>query len=83
MFRFLGRLIVALFVLFVMRLFFATARRVMNRSPRSPLGTPERRPTIKGKPAGRPSPPRIDRSAAEEVPFVEIESDRADRTARG
>jgi len=78
-------LIVALFALLVMRIFFASVRRVANRGSAAPGNLRE--------PAGGTSPggarrdggsrkrgtPRIDRSTAEDVPFVEVETEGAAR----
>jgi hypothetical protein len=73
MFRVLSRLLVALFALMAMRLFFASARRVNQRSARSPKPPPAplRAPT--------PHEPRIDRASAEDVSFVELEPERTAR----
>ncbi|HSQ60846.1 MAG TPA: hypothetical protein VLT84_10510 [Acidobacteriota bacterium] len=80
MFRFLGRLLVALFVLFFLRLFFVAMRRAISRGRRASGATPVGGAAGARKAAGRPAPPRIDRSAAEDVPFVEVESERAARS---
>lgn len=80
MFRFLGRLLVALFVLLVLRLFFAAARRAFSRGRRAPGPTRVDGAAGTKRAAGRPASPRIDRSAAEDVPFVEVESERAARS---
>ena len=78
-------LIVGLLALLLMRLFFASVRRVANRgaaepgSPRGPAGGPS-----SGTAPGKRSPrrrgiPHIDRSTAEDVPFVEVETEGAAR----
>jgi hypothetical protein len=88
LFAFLGRLFIALFVLFFARLFFAAARGMTRRSggsaPRTP-STPRDNAGVGGvggAPSRRPAPPRIDRSTAEDVPFVELGAERAEHSER-
>ena len=82
MFRFLSRLFIALAALLALRLVFATARR-MNRSAAGPGKGDARRPGDSGgRPAATKRPPRIDRAAAEDVPFVEVEPE-PERVRRG
>ena len=74
MFRFLSRLFVALAALFALRLLFATARRVNQGN-----GAPRPEPPHPGARTGTAKPtrlPHIDSSLAEEVPFVEVGSER-------
>ena len=74
MFRFLSRLFVALAALFALRLLFATARRV-NRGSGAPR--PEPLNPVARTGAAKPERlPRIDSSLAEEVPFVEVGTER-------
>jgi len=78
-------LIVGLFALLIMRLFFASVRRVANRGSAAP-GSP-RGPAAGTPPGGTPrdrasrkrGDPRIDRSTAVDVPFVEVETEGATR----
>jgi hypothetical protein len=80
----LWRVLVALFALLVMRIFFASMRHANSRgTPRRP--DPNRGPgsrtagTPRGRGAAARGAPRIDRSTAEDVPFVEVETERATR----
>lgn len=84
MFRLLSRVLVALAALFALRVFFATARRVSRGGGAAPgperdtnraVGGKARRGTL----AGGPGAPRIDRAAAEDVPFVEVEPEPSRR----
>ncbi|HET9950195.1 MAG TPA: hypothetical protein VFS09_00225 [Candidatus Eisenbacteria bacterium] len=80
MFRILSRLFFVLAALMALRLFFRAVRR-MNRDRKSPdpakvgRSEPVRPPA---RVAGRP--PRIDRAAAEDVPYVEVEPEHARRS---
>ena len=79
MFRILSRLFLVLAALMALRLLFRAARR-MNRGSRSP-GPAKARRTEPSEPAARAPgrPPRIDRAAAEDVPYVEVEPEHARR----
>ncbi|HEU4723766.1 MAG TPA: hypothetical protein VFU59_00570 [Candidatus Eisenbacteria bacterium] len=84
MFRFLSRLFMALAALFMLRLLFATARRVNQRGDAGRV-PPSPSPGAAGERNGarRPArPPRIDAARAEDVPFVEVGAER-ERVPRG
>ena len=70
-FRLLSRLFLALAALLALRIVFAAARRA-NRTAGVPADPNARRPD-RARPATAAPPPRIDRGAAEDVPFVEME----------
>jgi hypothetical protein len=86
-FRFLGRLIVALLALLAARIFFATMRRAFGGgrgggSARRPSGAADAtNEGVSGAPRRAPAarPPRIDPGAAEDVPYVEIEREPSAR----
>jgi hypothetical protein len=73
LFRFLSRLFMALVALLAFRLLFAAARRVNqgSESPRVPTT-----PTRDGIGTDKKARPRINPALAEDVPFVEIGSER-------
>jgi hypothetical protein len=80
LFRILSRLFVVLAALMALRLFFRAARR-MNRDSRKPDPSKARRTETANPSARAPGrPPRIDRAAAEDVPYVEVEPEHARRS---
>jgi hypothetical protein len=76
-FRLLSRLFVALAALLVLRIAFAAARR-MNRGA-APPNDGEAARGDRARPAKSARPPRIDRAAAEDVPYVEVEPEHVRR----
>jgi hypothetical protein len=75
--RLLSRLFVALLALLALRIVFATARRA-NRGDDEPIDREAGRPEPLD-PAKAARPPRIDRAAAEDVPYVEVEPEHVRR----
>ena len=82
LFRVVCGIFLAVSTLFAMRLVFAAARR-MNRVDSGERGGQADR-AVGGKPgrgsvAGGSGRPRIDRTAAEDVPFIEVQPENARR----
>jgi hypothetical protein len=80
LFRILSRLFFVLAALMALRIFFRVARS-LNRGSRSADPAAGRRAET-GRPVPRISgrAPRIDRAAAEDVPYVEVEPEHARRS---
>jgi len=75
--RLLSRLFVALLALLALRIAFAAARRA-NRGDAAPIDPEARRPEPSRR-AKAVRPPRIDRAAAEDVSYVEVEPEHVRR----
>lgn len=80
LFRILSRLFFVLAALMALRIFFRVARRV-NRDSLGPDPSKGRR-VDPARPSARVSgrPSRIDRAAAEDVPYVEVEPEHVRRS---